>query len=76
MIEIDLHGLRHERALQVVENLVVGESKKGNFQARIITGNSTVLQQKVTKEVLDELGFSWNIPASNLGEIIVTYIKL
>jgi hypothetical protein len=76
MIELDLHGLRHDRALQVVENMVVGESQKGNFQLRIITGNSTVLQKKVTSEVLDELGFSWNIPSNNLGEIIVNYVRL
>lgn len=76
MIEIDLHGLRHERALQVVENMVVGESQKGSFQLRIITGNSTTLQKRVTNEVLDELGFSWNIPPNNLGEIIVNYVKL
>ena len=76
MIELDLHGLRHERALQVVENLVVGESKMGSFQARIITGNSRPLQEKIIKEVLDELGFEWTIPSNNLGEIIVTYTKL
>lgn len=76
MIELDLHGLRHERALQVVENLVVGESKMGSFQARIITGNSSVLQKKIVDEVLNPLGFDWNIPSNNLGEIIVNYIKL
>jgi hypothetical protein len=26
--------------------------------------------------VLDTMGFQYNIPASNLGEIIVTYTKL
>ena len=76
MIELDLHGLRHDPAIKVVENLLVAESTKGSFQARIITGNSRPLQEKIIKEVLDEMGFHWNIPSNNLGEIIVTHIKL
>lgn len=76
MIELDLHGLRHDTAIKTVENLIVGESKFNSFQARIITGNSGFLQNKIIKEVLDPLGFDWTIPSNNLGEIIVTYIKL
>ena len=76
MIELDLHGLRHKSSIKVVENLLIGESMKGSFQARIITGNSRPLQEKIIKEVLDEMGFHWNIPSNNLGEIIVTHIKL
>jgi len=76
MIEIDLHGLRHENAVRAVENLVVGESQKGSFQIRVITGNSTTLKNKVVNEVLNPLGFSWSINSKNLGEIIVNYTKL
>jgi hypothetical protein len=76
MIELDLHGLRHDSAIKTVENFIVGESKYNSFQARLITGNSSVLQKKLIDEVLNPLGFDWTIPSNNLGEIIVTYIKL
>jgi hypothetical protein len=34
------------------------------------------MQKKLIDEVLDYMGFQYNIPSSNLGEIIVTYTKL
>lgn len=76
MIEIDLHGLTHDGAVRALESLLVGESNKGNFQMRVITGNSIQMQKRIIDEVLDNLGFHWNIPSNNLGEIIVTYTKL
>ena len=76
MIELDLHGLTHERAIFITEKFLIGESRKGSFQASIITGNSSMLQKKVIDEILHEYGFDYQIPASNLGEIIVTYTKL
>jgi hypothetical protein len=76
MIELDLHGVTHDNAVRTLEGILVGESTKGSFQLRVITGNSTRMQKRLIDEVLDTMGFQYNIPASNLGEIIVTYTKL
>ena len=71
MNEIDLHGLPHEKALQITEDFLLEESVVEVFQCRIITGNSLKLQNKIINEVLDPYNFKWYIPAWNTGEIIV-----
>jgi DNA-nicking Smr family endonuclease len=76
MIEIDLHGLKHQQAIEAVETLLIGESQKGSFQIRIITGKSSDLQIRIIQEVLDTHGFQWETPTYNQGELIVTYTKL
>jgi hypothetical protein len=42
----------------------------------IITGNSTVLQQRIFDEVLVQSPFTYYIPSWNLGQIVVEYMKL
>ena len=71
MNEIDLHGIPHEKANEMVEDFVLGESVVEVFQCRIITGNSMKLQTKIIDKVLTPYKFKWYIPAWNSGEIIV-----
>lgn len=71
MNEIDLHGIPHEKAIEMAEDFVLSESVVEVFQCRIITGNSMKLQTKLIKEVLEPYGFKWYIPGWNTGEIIV-----
>jgi len=72
MYRIDLHGMRHREALLEVEDRILAASQLGPFVMEIITGNSSVLQDKVFK-LLDEYEFKYYIPASNLGMIVVNY---
>lgn len=70
--EIDLHGLRHKPALALVrEALDQREKQQGSFSLVIITGNSTVLQERIFNEILDETYYTYYIPSWNLGQIIV-----
>ena len=71
MNEIDLHGIPHEKAIEMAEDFVLSESVVEVFQCRIITGNSIKLQTKLIKEVLEPYRFKWYIPSWNTGEIIV-----
>jgi DNA-nicking Smr family endonuclease len=71
MNEIDLHGISHEKAIEMAEDFVLSESVVEVFQCRIITGNSMKLQTKIIDEVLTPYKFKWYIPAWNSGEIIV-----
>lgn len=75
--EIDLHGLRHKPALALVrETLSQREDQLGSFSLTIITGNSTVLQERIFNEILDATPYTYYIPSWNLGQIIVENIEL
>jgi hypothetical protein len=52
------------------------EKSKGAFSLTIITGNSTVLQQRIFDEILTNSPFTYYIPSWNLGQIIVEYMEL
>jgi DNA-nicking Smr family endonuclease len=69
--EIDLHGLSHFQALEKTENKLLLASQNPNFRFDIITGNSSSLQNKIIKNILDKYKFSYYIPSSNLGKIVV-----
>ena len=75
--EIDLHGLRHKPALELVrETLAKRENQQGSFSLTIITGNSTVLQERIFTEILDGTYYTYYIPSWNLGQIIVENMTL
>lgn len=75
--EIDLHGLRHKPALVLVrETLAQRENQQGSFSLTIITGNSTVLQERIFQEILEKTYYTFYIPSWNLGQIIVENIEL
>ncbi len=71
--EIDLHGLRHKPALELVRKTLEDREASGSFSLTIITGNSSVLQERIFTEILDDSPYDYYIPSWNLGQIIVAY---
>ncbi len=74
--EIDLHGLRHKPALELVRNTLAKRDEKGSFSLTIITGNSTVLQERIYDEILHFTNYTYYVPSWNLGQIIVENMAL
>jgi hypothetical protein len=68
--------IRHKEALEKVQASLAELEQKGSFSLTIITGNSTVLQQRIFDEILTHSPYTYYIPSWNLGQIIVEYIKL
>ena len=60
----------------VREALAQRENQQGSFSLTIITGNSTVLQELIFNEILDETYYTYYVPSWNLGQIIVENIEL
>jgi len=73
---IDLHGIRHKQALLLVHKTIKDCAVHNNFSLTIITGNSTVLQDRIFKECLEGTEFTYFIPSWNMGQIIVEYVLL
>lgn len=71
--EIDLHGLRHKPALELVRKTLEDREASGSFSLTIITGNSSVLQERIFTEILDDSPYDYYIPSWNLGQIIVAH---
>lgn len=71
-LSIDLHGLSHDEALLKTENFIMQSSLMKNSEMEIITGRSSVLQQKIINELLAPHGFYYYIPPTNLGTIIIS----
>ena len=74
--EIDLHGIRHKEAMEMVKDFLNEKEIEGSFSITIITGNSTVLQKRIFKEILELSKYNYYIPSWNLGQIIVDYVEL
>lgn len=72
---IDLHGLGHNTARQVVEDRIVKASLKGSFDAEIITGKS-VIMERIAMEVLENLGVDYVTFPEDFGTIYVSYTLL
>lgn len=72
---IDLHGLGHHTARQVVEDRLVQASLKGSFDAEIITGKS-VIMERIAMEVLESLGIDYVTFSEDFGTIYVSYTHL
>ena len=69
---IDLHGLKHHQSIPLVEEFVLKNSFDEDItELTIVTGKSSLLQNKITQQVLDKHGFQWYVPSWNWGEIIV-----
>lgn len=71
MNQIDLHGLTHSEAMNLVEDFVFRESMNFGFVCKVITGNSSRLQSKILTFLQDNK-FSYYIPSDNMGEIIIS----
>ena len=52
------------------------KKNQGSFSLTIITGNSSVLQNRIFNEILELTPFNYYIPSWNLGQIIVEYVVL
>ena len=74
--EIDLLGICHNEAMEMVKDFLNEKEMEGSFSITIITGNSTVLQKRIFKEILELSLYNYYIPSWNLGQIIVDYVKL
>jgi|TARA_Y100000816_G_C26022516_1_gene534968 DNA-nicking Smr family endonuclease len=74
--EIDLHGIRHKEAMEIVKDFLDEKKMEGSFSITIITGNSTVLQKRIFKEILELSSYKYYIPSWNLGQIIVDWVEL
>lgn len=68
---IDLHGLPHEEAIIKTEDAVLSASLQVGYTFEIITGNSSLLQNKIIN-MLEKYNFDYYIPSYNLGTIIVS----
>ena len=71
MVEIDLHGLKHQEVKQDLENKILLHYNMGNFPIRLITGNSEKMKE-IVRETCEVQGFTiddtWN---TNPGTIIL-----
>ena len=73
---IDLHGIRHKEALEKVETELLILQEQGSFSLTIITGNSSILQERILKKLKEQNTLTYYIPSWNLGQIIVDFVKL
>ena len=62
--------------MEKVKKTLSDEKSKCPFSLTIITGNSSVLQQRIFDEILNDSSFTYYIPSWNLGQIIVEYMEL
>ena len=74
--EIDLHGIRHQKAVDLVSQTLYSNQLQGSFTLIIITGNSSYLQKIIFEEILENSQYKYYIPTWNLGQIIVDYVEL
>tara|TARA_B110000858_G_C17584152_1_gene372595 strand:+ start:386 stop:619 length:234 start_codon:yes stop_codon:yes gene_type:complete len=71
-VKIDLHGLKHHQSIPLVEEFVLRNSVREDItELTIVTGKSSELQRKITKQILNKYGFQWYVPTWNWGQIIV-----
>ena len=71
-----MHGIRHKEALEKVETELLNLQEKGSFSLTIITGNSSILQERILKKLREQNKLTYYIPSWNLGQIIVEQVKL
>ena len=74
--KIDLHGIRHKEAMEMVRDELDQKKNQGSFSLTVITGNSSVLQNRIFKEILEYTPYNYYVPSWNLGQIIVEYMEL
>ena len=70
MVEIDLHGLKHEEVKADLENKILLHYNMGNFPIRVITGNS-LMMKKIVSKTIEELKFKESSINTHNGSIIV-----
>ena len=70
MVEIDLHGLKHQEVKQDLENKILLHYNMGNFPIRVITGNS-LLMRKIVVRAIENLKFKESNINTHNGSIVV-----
>ena len=70
MVEIDLHGLKHQEVNQGLENKILLHYNMGNFPIRVITGNS-LLMKKIVSTAIENLKFKESNINTHNGSIVV-----
>jgi DNA-nicking Smr family endonuclease len=70
VVEIDLHGLTHDKVKDQLENWIVLQYNMGNFPIRIITGHSHMMK-KLLSTAVDNQKFSMKEEVYNSGATIV-----
>ena len=73
---IDLHGKSHEEAIIIVEEYLLLNSFDNSLDLELITGNSTVLQNKIINNILKKYEFSYYIPNHNRGVMYISNSKI
>ena len=74
--KLDLHGIRHKEAMEMVRDELDQKKNQGSFSLTVITGNSSVLQNRIFKEILEYTPYNYYVPSWNLGQIIVEFVQL
>ena len=62
--------------MEIVKDFLDEKKMEGSFSITIITGNSSVLQKRIFKEILELSSYKYYIPSWNLGQIIVDWVEL
>lgn len=70
MVEIDLHGLKHEEVKQDLENKILLHYNMGTFPIRVITGNS-LMMKKIVSTAIENLKFKESKINTHNGSIVV-----
>ena len=70
MVEIDLHGLKHEEVKVDLENKILLHYNMGNFPIKVITGNS-LMMKKIVSRAIENLKFKESSINTHNGSIVV-----
>ena len=70
MVEIDLHGLKHEEVKVDLENKILLHYNMGNFPIKVITGNS-LMMKKIVSTAIENLRFKESSINTHNGSIVV-----
>jgi len=74
--KLDLYVIRHKEAMEMVRDELDQKKNQGSFSLTVITGNSSVLQNRIFKEILEYTPYNYYVPSWNLGQIIVEFVQL
>lgn len=69
--KIDLHGLKHQDAIKLVEKELILNNLYKFDTVEIITGKSPKLQEILIKEVINRYDFDYYIPINNPGMLVI-----
>ena len=71
MKELDLHGTKHKDVPKKVDEYIWKEMEGGAQEARIVTGNSTMMKS-IVKETLEDYDMKSKESMLNTGVLIVS----